>query len=178
MQVAFEGVEHGVPGNGLGGEAGGGAEAGAAGGIGGKGDGVVEKGDGIVEGRDEAVYVVSNVAGSGGVVKGEHGQAAGHRFGEHVAKGLGEAGVKEQIGRGVVAGEISTGEEAGEDGVGPLAAELFARGTVAHDDKVGGGESGLDAIEGGKEERVVFFGGEPANVHDDKIRGSGAPGGA
>ena len=119
-----------------------------------------------------------DVEGSGGVVEGEHGVAAGHGFGGDVAVGFGLAWVEEDVGGRVDAGEAGAVFErngAGEMGVGHGTLEIAADGAVSGNDELSVWIRGADGFVGTGEQLVVFFGGEAADVYDDGIVWLGAP---
>ncbi len=77
-----------------------------------------------------------------------------------------------------MAGEVLAFQEAGEGRPRVGAGEFFAQRAVAGDDEAGAGPGGADGLPGAEKQRVVFFGGEAADVDEHRVVGTRAPGGA
>lgn len=174
-EIGFKTGDNGFPALGLDREAGEGAEANAEVGIGGEVDARGDEFFGLVAGDAEAVFAGADELARGGVVEAGNGEAAGHGFGEDVAKRFREAGVDIDVGRGVVAGEIVAGDEAGKNPPGKLALERGAERAVADEDAAQAGFGGAHGREGAEKERIVFLGGHAAGVDHDGIGRRGAP---
>jgi hypothetical protein len=78
---------------------------------------------------------VLDVHPRGGVVVGDHGEPARHRLQGHVAEGLGLAGEEEDVGRGVVRGQVVRRPESTKHEIGMVALEGGAQRPVSHHDE-------------------------------------------
>ena len=90
-----------------------------------------DEGVGVGERHQQAVLVVAHVLACRGIVVSNRGQAAGHRLDGHVAVGLGQAGVKEDVAGSVVLCQRFARQHPGEDHMRVLLLQFGAGGAVA-----------------------------------------------
>ena len=92
--------------------------AGEFGTVGAEGDGGGDEASRIVGCDNAAVEAVLDQVGGRRAVVGDDAESAGERLGGDIAESLGEAGEKEEVGRGVVLGEIRAAPQSGKNVLG------------------------------------------------------------
>lgn len=106
---------------------------------------------------------------------GDHRQPRRHRLQDNVAEGLGQAGEREQIARGVVVGQRFSGPEPDEPSVSPEALlERWPGWTVAHDHHPGLRPRAEHDLQRRAQVLHVLLGGDPADVADHYVGGGEA----
>jgi hypothetical protein len=132
-----------------------------------------------VAGRhQEPGHAVLDVHVSSGVVVGDNCETARHRLERHVAKRLRLAREQEDVGRGVVGGELVAGAEASEHQIGVRAGEAPAERPVADHHEAQRGVRSLHRAIRRDGQLDVLLGCQASHVQDDQIALARAPFGA
>jgi hypothetical protein len=117
----------------------------------------------------QAAHAVVDVDACCGVVVRDHAEAARHRFQGDVAERLRLAGEQEDVGRGIVRGEVVPRAESGEDEIGMVAPERRAEWPVADEHEAQMGVHPAHRLVRLDREADILLGGESSDVQSYQV---------